>query len=104
MKEEATFGKLNDMIDEMFSKVKVKIVMYCPLCEEKLQRATTLTQAPKEGDVTVCPCCFGLLGTDENLGLVEFTLETWQALGEKTQRELKKFREEVIEREEDGQE
>lgn len=96
-------NELKGMVDEFLSHISVRIVMYCPYCEEKVSGSMPITQSPREGDSTICPYCFNLLQFDEKLGLIQFTSEAWQVLGEKKQRELKKIRQEVIEGEEDGQ-
>jgi len=91
--------KLAEILGDKLILEAVEIVCHCPYCDQKAIGKVANNSMPRAEDVTICPNCFNMLCFNEELNLIKFTPEFWQALGEKRQRNLKMAQQEIIKKE-----
>lgn len=77
----------------------IRINTSCPYCKEVFNGTVSANgNSPAPGVVSLCTACANILRFDENLQFIKLTPESWQAMGEKFQRFLKRQQRELIEK------
>lgn len=65
----------------------------CPYCLKSLDMTSQIGEGnavPIKGDATICIYCGNYLAYGEELKLEKFTTDTWEALGEQAQNEVRR--------------